>query len=263
MGILQYTFYSENLREQTTVHMILPAFERDRGYGNAETYYHSYTPKKTVYVLHGGSDDSTLYLRRTRIEEYAVERDIAVVFPQVRNSFYCNMHRGKQYFSYLSEELPDTLEQVFRLSADWRDRYVLGNSMGSHGAFKWALNRPDFFAAAAGMSGVGDVEELGFFEREDPRVFEAFGTSEDFKNSQNDCHYLIDKLLASKERLPRFYSCCGLQDPYLEGNQKFILEAEKKGFPIQFEVGPGGHEWSFWDRWLPIMLDHMLLGTGG
>ena len=34
--------------------------------------------------------------------------------------------------------------------------------MGSHGTFKWVLNCPEFFNAAAGMSGVGDVEEMGF-----------------------------------------------------------------------------------------------------
>lgn len=57
--------------------------------------------KKTLYVLHGGSDDASLYLRRTRLEEYALERDLAVVMPEVRNSFYCDMVHGKKIFYIL------------------------------------------------------------------------------------------------------------------------------------------------------------------
>ena len=99
----------------------------------AETYYKEYERKKTLYVLHGGSDDASLYLRRTRLEEYALERDLAVVMPEVRNSFYCDMVHGKKYFTYLSEELPEIVENIFPLTHDPKERYVIGNSMGSHG----------------------------------------------------------------------------------------------------------------------------------
>ena len=164
MGVLKYTFYSKVLREQTNCMLMLPSYEPWRHPEGEKAYYENYGKKKTLYILHGGSDDSSLYLRRTRIEEYAASRDLAVVFPEVRNSFYCNMIHGKEYFTYLSEELPEMLERIFPLSNKREERFVLGNSMGSHGAFKWALNRPDFFAAAAGMSGAGDLEELGFYD---------------------------------------------------------------------------------------------------
>ena len=57
--------------------------------------------KKTLYVLHGGSDDASLYLRRTRLEEYALERDLAVVMPEVRNSFLLRYGTWKKYFTLL------------------------------------------------------------------------------------------------------------------------------------------------------------------
>ena len=157
MALIQYSFRSEVLKENTEIYVILPTYEvfRDPEKKGAETYYKEYERKKTLYVLHGGSDDASLYLRRTRLEEYALERDLAVVMPEVRNSFYCDMVHGKKYFTYLSEELPEIVENIFPLTHDPKERYVIGNSMGSHGTFKWALNRPDFFAAAAGMSGAG------------------------------------------------------------------------------------------------------------
>ena len=180
MALIQYSFRSEVLKENTEIYVILPTYEvfRDPEKKGAETYYKEYERKKTLYVLHGGSDDASLYLRRTRLEEYALERDLAVVMPEVRNSFYCDMVHGKKYFTYLSEELPEIVENIFPLTHDPKERYVIGNSMGSHGTFKWALNRPDFFAAAAGMSGAGEVESLGFFDMNNPNVASAFGTGE-------------------------------------------------------------------------------------
>lgn len=261
MGIVKYTFFSEVLREQVNIMAILPCYEGWRHKGGNETYYKHYEKKKTLYVLHGGSDDCSLYLRRTGIEEYALDRDIAVIFPEVRNSFYSNMVHGKQYFTFISEELPKVVEAVFPVSAKKEDRFVIGNSMGSHGAFKWALNRPDFFAAAAGMSGAGDLVELGFYQEPVPdRVLNAFGNVEQYRNSMNDFKYLCKKAKENGVILPRLYACCGKQDRFFAGAKAFADFANSEGIPLLFEEGDGGHEWKFWDHWLPVMIDHMMKG---
>lgn len=258
MGVLKYTFYSKVLREQTNCMLMLPSYEPWRHPEGEKAYYENYGKKKTLYILHGGSDDSSLYLRRTRIEEYAAQRDLAVVFPEVRNSFYCNMIHGKEYFTYLSEELPEMLERIFPLSNKREERFVLGNSMGSHGAFKWALNRPDFFAAAAGMSGAGDLEELGFYDGQKERVLNAFGTLEEYRNSMNDFKHLLKGLMANDTSVPRLYACCGRQDPFYKGAKAFAEYVRDTGCPFWFEEEDGGHEWEFWDRWIPVLLDQML-----
>ena len=97
MGVVRYTFYSKALREQTNIMAVLPTIEPWKHREYCKEFYGNYDKKKTLYVLHGGSDDSSLYLRRTRIEEYASEYDMIVIFPEVRNSFYCNMVHGKDY----------------------------------------------------------------------------------------------------------------------------------------------------------------------
>lgn len=260
MAVIRYTFLSSVLGEQVNTFIILPSFEPWRDTQGGEAFYGEYGRKKTLYVLHGGSDDSSLYLRRTRLEEYAMERDLAVVMPEVRNSFYSNMVHGKQYFTFLSEELPRVMESVFPLSDKREDRFVLGNSMGSHGAFKWGLNRPDFFAAATGMSGAGDLVELGFYDKELPRVINSFGTLEEYRGSMNDFKYLVKKHMEEKTDMPRFYCCCGKQDGFYAGAKKFAEYAKEQGLSILFEEGEGAHTWEYWDHWLPIMLDHMMKG---
>lgn len=261
MGIIRYTFFSQVLREQVNIMAIIPCYEAWRHTGGNENYYKNYEKKKTLYILHGGSDDCSLYLRRTGIEEYALERDLAVIFPEVRNSFYSNMVHGKKYFTFLSEELPSVVEAIFPLSSKKEDRFVLGNSMGSHGAFKWALDRPDFFKAAAGMSGAGDLFELGFYDEPvSERVINAFGTPQQYRNSQNDFKYLCRKAKEEGIQLPKLYACCGREDRFYEGAKSFAEFAQNEGISFSFEDGEGGHEWRFWDRWLPVMIDHMMKG---
>lgn len=257
MGVIRTTFYSKVLREQTNVVIILPTYMPWRDGSYEVEYYANYGRKKTFYILHGGSDDCSLYLRKTKIEDYADKGDFAVVMPEVKNSFYCNMVAGKDYFTYLSEELPQYLERIYPIANHAEDRFVIGNSMGSHGAFKWALNRPDFFCAAAGMSGVGDVEEMGFLNRNQQYVKNAFGTSEQYRGSSNDLKHLALKLVDSGEIIPYFYSCCGMKDQFYEGTKEFYEYAMKIGFPLEYESGPGKHDWAFWDAWLPKIIKKM------
>ena len=44
----------------------------------------------TLYLLHGMTDDCTLWQRRTSIERYAGEKRLAVVMPGPRLGWYTN-----------------------------------------------------------------------------------------------------------------------------------------------------------------------------
>lgn len=258
MGLINYTFFSQVLREQVKVSVVLPTYSRWSTKEPMEEFYRTGKKYKTLYVLHGGSDDCTTYYRNTGIERYANDNGFAAVMPEVKNSFYCNMKYGQKYFDYLSKELPAVMQAVFPLSDKSEDRYVVGNSMGSHGTMKWVLNCPEFFNAAAGMSGVGDVEEMGFFRgRAVGPALEAFGTAEDYRGSMNDLKKLAKDLASSNRPIPRLFSCCGTEDPYYEGTVQFKKYADEVGLPLTYETGPGGHTWEFWDPWLKKIIAWM------
>ena len=110
-----------------------------------------------LYLLHGLSDDDTIWLRRTSIERYAAPLGLAVVMPQVARSFYTDEAHGNRYWTFLSEELPQLARSFFHLSDRREDTFVAGLSMGGYGALKWALHRPGRFAAAASLSGALDL----------------------------------------------------------------------------------------------------------
>src|SRR3712207_8083321 len=90
----------------------------------------------TLYLLHGLSDDDTIWLRRTSIERYAAPLGLAVVMPQVHRSFYADQAYGGRYWSFLSEELPGLVASLFRVSDRREGTFVAGPSVGGHGGFK-------------------------------------------------------------------------------------------------------------------------------
>src|SRR4051794_16892096 len=162
-------------------------------------------PPPVLYLLHGLSDDDTIWLRRTSIERYAAPLGLAVVMPQVHRSFYTDQAYGGRYWTFLSGELPELGGSLFRLSDRPGDTFVAGLSMGGYGALKWALRQPQRFAAAASLSGAVEVTRLltGRVRPEDPRLFErVFGHGE-VADTPDDLHWLIGQ--AEATTLPPLY----------------------------------------------------------
>lgn len=265
MALVNYSFYSRVLQEQVNAAVVLPTYNGAHAERTLSEVYQPGRRYRTLYVLHGGSDDCTFYVRNTGVERYACEGGFAAVLPEVKLSFYCDMKYGEKYFTYLSQELPLVMQSVFPLSERREDHFVVGNSMGSHGAVKWALRCPEFFNAAAGMSGVSGVEELGFFEPSNAvntPILNSFGTAEDFRGSENDIKALAKRLVESGKPIPRLFSCCGTEDELTyKGSREFAEYAKRIGLPLTWEEGPGKHDWDFWDHWLKRVIDWMKIGV--
>jgi S-formylglutathione hydrolase FrmB len=216
-------------------------------------------PPPVLYLLHGLSDDDTIWLRRTSIERYVAPLGLAVVMPQVHRSFYADEHYGGRYWTFLSEELPELLRSWFRVSQRRQDTFVAGLSMGGYGAVKWALRQPDRFAAAASLSGVLDIgaPRIGRDRPEDPRMFDRIFGGASPAGGPDDPVALLGR--AERGTLPALYVCCGEQDPLIDDNHRFVAACADHGVPVMSSFAPGDHDWAYWDAtiqdvlaWLPI-----------
>ncbi len=213
---------------------------------------------QTLYLLHGLSDDDTIWTRRTSIERYVAPLGLAVVMPQVHHSFYTDMKYGNKYWTFLTEEIPSIARSFFPLSDAREDNFVAGLSMGGYGALKWALNYPEQFCAAASLSGVTDiVKRIKTSSPEDGLFPLIFGT-EDISGTKNDLFFLIKSVSKLKEK-PLIYQACGTEDFLYEDNIRFKELCEKVNYKITVNFGPGEHEWGYWDttiqdvlEWLPL-----------
>jgi putative tributyrin esterase len=255
MALLQCNFYSQVLGLASTMLVILPepASSEKRIPIQDQRY-------PTLYLLHGRSDDHTIWQRRTSIERYVKDLNLAVVMPAVERSFYTDMAAGLRYWTFISEELPVIARNFFPLSERREENYVAGLSMGGYGAFKLALSHPEHYAAAASLSGALDVAGLMQTqpEPEQQELKNIFGDLTNLVQSPNDLFYLAEQLVQSGKPRPHLYQCCGTEDILYEGNQRFRAHAQAIGLEMTYEEGPAGHEWWYWDQqiqrvlaWLP------------
>ena len=218
------------------------------------------TPKyRTLYLLHGHSDDHTAWQRWTSIERYVEGLNLAVVMPAVHLSFYSDMVHGGKYWQFISEEVPILVRDMFSLSSRREDSFVAGLSMGGYGAFKLALTHPDRYAAGASLSGAVDIREVvnAHGERNDKAwlagMRNVFGDLNKMPGSKHDLLTLARRVSRGPVR-PRLYQCCGTEDFLYADNICFRDEVYKLPLDLTYEEGLGEHTWAYWDQ----MIQHVL-----
>ena len=254
MALIHCDFYSETLRIATSMDVILPqplGFELAAKGTRRKTY-------ATLWLLHGLSDDHTIWQRRTSIERYVAPMNLAVVMPNGYRGFYTDMAHGYPYWTHLSEEMPRIARAFFTLSEAREENFVAGLSMGGYGAFKLAFKRPEMFAAAASLSGALDIAGLAARPENDIfRVREAediFGPLRAIPGSDNDLFALAEKFAKARGPKPALYQCCGTEDVLHPDNLRFLEHAKSLHLDLTYEEGPGQHEWGFWDKWIHRVL---------
>jgi S-formylglutathione hydrolase FrmB len=262
MAFLQCSFHSDALRLACAMNVILPQPAGASQIGLTSAADDDHAPP-VLYLLHGLSDDHTIWMRRTSIERYAAPLGLAVIMPAVNRSFYTDMAVGPKYWTFISEELPALCQRMFRLSPRREDTFVAGLSMGGYGAFKLALRRPERFAAAASLSGALDMT-YRMEQTDDPEwnreLAHIFGDPSALQGSDNDTMHLAEQLAQHGGPKPRLFQCCGTEDFLIEHNRRFHEHATKLGLDLTYHEHEGdSHQWGYWDRtiqdvlaWLPL-----------
>jgi S-formylglutathione hydrolase FrmB len=256
MILNEVNFMSEVLGVRSTMCVLLPQRLLAETKGRR-------TPKyRTLYLLHGHSDDHTAWTRWSSIEKYAEGYNLAVVMPAANLSFYTDMVYGKEYFKFISEEVPAVVRDMFPLSEKREDNFVAGLSMGGYGSFKLALTFPDRYAAAASLSGAVDIREVvkahgAPMDKVWLTEMQAiFGDLSKVPNSKHDLFTLAKKVSKGSVK-PRLYQCCGTEDFLYADNIRFRDAVRKLPLDLTYEEGPGEHVWSYWDMMIQNVLAWM------
>ena len=254
MAFFEMHYSSRTLAMQVAVNVIIP--DRKTAYGEEDK------PYKTLYLLHGLSDDYSIWMRRTSIERYANEHGIAVVMPSVTRSWYSNTAYGAKYFSFVAEELPALCRSYFKGMSDAReDNLVAGLSMGGYGALKIALTFPERFGGCASLSGAMgfphhssrpmNAEWKGNFGFEMENFSEIAGT-------ENDVHFLAKEALAKGAEMPKIYLWCGTEDFLIKDNRDYRDLLTELGIEHLYEESEGDHSWKWWDLHIQSALNYLL-----
>ena len=197
---------------------------------------------KTLYLLHGAGGDHTSWILNTRIADYVNNRNIAVVMPSGKNRFYVNNEYGKNFYTYITEELVSQCEQWFDISRKAEDRYIAGMSMGGYGAVYAGLKKPSMYNTVFSYSGL-----LNILERYDkPQgidMFPVFGTRQQLIDNNYDLYTLINQ---AENVQTKYVIACGTQDPRIHMSRQLSEALTNGGIPNVYRE----------------VLEHMILHTG-
>ncbi len=251
MALVHTHFYSESLGRCVSCEVILP--QKATGLIGMESAEKERT--KVLWLLHGASDDETIWQRRTSIERYVAPLGMAVVMPSVEVSGYSNLAHGGKFYDYVAKELPSIMRGFFGFSALREDNFVCGLSMGGAGALKIGLANPDRYAAIGCLS-------AGIFNRTLPtdtrsidpdknrRAYIQFD-GRDLEGTEEDIIGNIHRIVREGLPAPKVYHSTGSEDFLLESahfTRDLFGSLEGNPFGYVYEEDPGAHTWEYWDE---------------
>ena len=260
MAFIQMNLLSQALMRTVPVNVILPV---DKMVFPGMPAREEGKPYKTLYLLHGVFGNYTDWVCGTRIQRFAEENDLVVVMPSGDNAFYVDQPAANNFYGeFVGRELVELTRKMFPLSHDREDTFIGGLSMGGYGALRNGLKYSDTFGYIVSLSGAMRVEEMvtrtgddGFFIESKSYAQACFGDLTKLLDSDKNPKYLIRRLKAEGKALPKIYMACGDEDSLLPANEdmaKFLID---QGVDVTLEVGPGNHEWDFWDTYIKKAID--------
>ena len=229
-------------------------------------------PLPVLYLLHGTGGDQDDWLRygdiaRTmqRLVDDGTVPPMLVVMPDGGDSWYVDAATpagsddaaaGQRWASAFIDELVPEIDRRFATLQDRRDRAIAGLSMGGYGAVVLALQHPDLFGVAGSMSGALYRPDETLGDADIAEFKGAFGEPFDpGRLAENSPFELLAAL--DPADAPAIYLSSGSSDQYgLEENTVlFYVEAKHAGLPVELRVVHGGHDWDYWRRDLPHLLE--------
>ena len=232
-----------------------------------------------LVLLHGLTGNHAVWPMRTDLQSLADRHNLVIALPDGARSFWLDQAVGLEWGRWVGSELPELLRSTLQISTARSETFIGGLSMGGYGAVRAAFDYPNAFGGVISLSGTLDVAERAFRSRHLDLYEIGFG---DLKRPRP-----IDDLVLRMSAAPapspaapspptpsaptpsapnssvplpldvQFFAACGTEDRLLKQNRRFRDSAEEIGLDLTYREGPGGHDYVFWNEWLPIGLDHL------
>jgi putative tributyrin esterase len=202
-------------------------------------------PWVVFYLLHGLSDDHTIWMRRTSIERYVAGLPMVVVMPDGGRGWYTNGVEGYAHEDDLIKDIIPLVDRTFPVRADRSGRAIGGLSMGGYGAVKVGLKHHEMFASVNSHSGALGFARLDAKDAKplSPEFVRIFGKSP--KDGPEDPYAIVRKV--DHGRIPAIQIDCGVGDFLLDQNRKFHAHLDSLHIPHEYHEYPGSHDWAYWD----------------
>lgn len=254
MALIQVNLFSQALMRTVPVNVVLPVDKMTMpGQPKREE-----KPFQTLYLLHGVFGSYIDWVSGTRIQRFSEEHDLCVVMPSGDNAFYVDQPAGNNFYGeFVGRELVELTRKMFPLSRKREDTFIGGLSMGGFGALRNGLKYSDTFGGIVGLSSACHLEDMaartenpGFMLENKSYAEACFGDLSKLLESDMNPKYLARQLHTDGKPFPKIYMACGDRDDLLPANVEMVSFLREQGADVTFEIGPGSHDWDFWDSYI-------------
>lgn len=273
MAVLTCHFLSDALQRIVPFTAVLPVDQTFEG------NYEPAHPMQTLYLLHGLFGDHTDWLVRARVEELAMQNNLAIIMPAGENSFYIDWTapQGHDYGRFIGEELPAFTRRMFHLSDRREDTFIGGLSMGGYGALRNGLLYNETFSRIIALSSAAHIfeERPGESNNDIGWALSVFGDLEASRETNRNPRVIVRDLLARKAEdpatpIPEIFLACGDKDSLAPANRKLHAFFVESGLSVDYYEGPYDHEWDYWNimlekavrEWLPVTPVENIVDSG-
>ena len=212
-------------------------------------------PLPVLYLLHGLSDNQTIWGRHVPVADLVGELPLIVVMPDGGKSFYCNNPApgGDRYEDHIIDDVIGFVDRTFPTVASREGRAIAGNSMGGFGAFVLALRHPRTFCAAVSLSGA-----MGFAHGPLPKANDYVAQVAAALPAGKYDLYRLAEHARDAGALPALRMDCGTEDFLYEDNRAFHAHLEGLHVPHEYVERPGDHSWTYWREHFGETLEFVL-----
>ena len=260
MALASIDFFSNCLQRCVTFKMVIPidAKRKDNPHYNRTM--------KTLVLLHGYSAMCSDWIWHSQVMEIANRYNMCVILPSGENSFYLDgKETGRQYATFIGEELLSFVRKAFRLSEAREDTYIGGFSMGGFGAIHLGLKFNHTFNKLFALSSaliIHEVKNMKTGSHNGVANYEyfklMFGEPDQLEESDNNPEVLVKKIIEQKEYMPGIYMACGTEDLLLQENRSFVQFLQEQKVNCVYKEGEGNHSYDFWNPHLESAVNWLL-----
>ncbi|MDB5015061.1 MAG: esterase, partial [Daejeonella sp.] len=177
------------------------------------------------------------------IQKLADQYQFIIVCPDgLKKSWYLDSPRrdSSQFESFFIKELMPKIFQTY--SADSKNVFIAGASMGGYGAMWLFLRHPNLFRSAGSTSGVLNLRYSGFKKT---TLAEHLGAYSD-ENKAFDNYSAINNLVNIVGLNKSLIFDCGTEDYLYIANKKFRDKCDELKIKATYIAKPGAHTGSYW-----------------
>jgi len=198
-----------------------------------------------VYLLHGHSGNYVNWIKNVpELKQLVDEFQLILICPDGDyNSWYFDspIDKNLKYETYISIEVPEIIDNLYRTKASKKGRAITGLSMGGHGGLFLGFRHPDIFGAFGSMSGGVDLRPFPKNWQLDQKLGDPISHADNWDNYS--VINIIDKFKSDSSKI---IFDCGTEDFFYTVNKSLHEKMLKLNIPHDYIERPGKHDWIYW-----------------